>query len=122
MNKHGQTLVTFVILLPVIFLLIGYIIEISIIGYHKSKINSVTKSIIANCIDECEKDDIILLYDKNDIKIDNVNIYKASGLRVSFTSKVDSFLGSIIGKDSYNIKFDIKEYHENNKIKYEKGS
>jgi len=54
MNKHGQTLVTFVILLPVIFLLIGYIIEISIIGYHKSKINSVTKSIIANCIDILE--------------------------------------------------------------------
>lgn len=122
MNKKGGVLVTFIILIPVLILLIGYVIELSMIGYQKKKITSVTKSIIANCIDECEKDDIIILYDKNSIHIENISVENGSYLRIKLDSKISSFMGNIIGKDEYIISIDIKGYKDNNQIKYEKGS
>lgn len=122
MNNKGQSLVMFILLLPIIIMLFGYLIEISIIAYTKVKVSSVTKSIIANCIDECEKDDIILLYDKNDITVDDLEVDNTSGFRISLKSSTKSFLGSLIGKDKYLIDIDIKGIKENNKIKYEKGS
>lgn len=122
MNKKGGVLVTFIILIPILILLIGYVIELSTIGYQKKKITSVTKSIIANCIDECKKDDIIILYDKNSIYVENITIENGSYLRIKLDSKISSFMGNIIGKDEYIISIDIKGYKENNQIKYEKGS
>lgn len=122
MNKKGQSLVMFVLILPIIIFLLGYVIEVCIIGYNKIKITSVTKSIIANCIDECEKDDIMVLYNKNDIKVDNLETDKTLGLKIKLESHIESFLGSVIGKDNYQITISIEGIKENDKIKYEKGS
>ena len=121
MNKKGQSLITFVIILPIIILLFGMIIELSLITYHKRKIISVTKTIIANCIEEDKKNDIMELYDRNGIKVQDLEIDYTNGLHLMLTSNVESFLGEIIGQDEYEIKVDLRGYQENNKIYYEKG-
>lgn len=121
-NKKGQALVCFVIILPIILILFGYLIEVVIISYNKSKIVSVTKSIIANCIDDCEKNDIIILYKDNNIILEDIDVDRTLGLRIKLKTTVESNLGSIIGKDNYILEVDIKGIKENNKIKYEKGS
>ncbi|MBE6155736.1 MAG: hypothetical protein E7164_03160 [Firmicutes bacterium] len=116
LNKHGQSLVTFIILLPLILLLFGLGIEKAYVSYQKNKLISVTKSIIANSIEEKDKNDIILLYDKNDIGVSNLVIDGSYGLKVSFVSNVDSFLGK-----KYEVKISILGYEENGKIYYKKG-
>ena len=120
-NSKGQSLVVLIIIMPIILLMVGFINEMSLISYNKIYLNSLTRTIIANNIDTKEKNDIIKLYSKNNIETD-FEIITDNGLEIKFTKKIDSFLGKIINKDSYEIKVDIKGVKENNKIRYEKGT
>ena len=67
------------------------------------------------------KDDIILLYNKNDIKVDNVAIDVSDGLQINLKTSANSYFGNIIGKESYDINIKIKGYLKKEKIYYEKG-
>ena len=120
MNKHGQVLVTFVIMIPLIIILIAMLIELSAISYNKIHLNSLTKTIIASCIDNPSKNDIINLYNRNGIK-DDIEVYLEDGIRVRFNHQIDSFLGKMIGKDKYELKIDIIGKKENDRVKYLKG-
>ena len=121
-NNKGQSLVLFVIVMPIILILFGYMIEIAFMGYSKQKIVSVTKSIIANCIDDCQKDDIILLYNDNNIKLEAISISRVKGLSINADVEVDSFIGKIIGKDNYILNINLLGYKDNKKLNFEKGS
>lgn len=121
LNNKGQSLVMFVILMPIILLSLGLGIEVALISYNKIKISSVTKSILANCIDRCEKNDIIELYNKNDIMIDNLQIDISDGMKISGETKFKSFIAEIIGIEEHTMKIELRGYLNNNKIYYEKG-
>ena len=121
MNKRGQVLVSFVIMIPLILLLISILIELSVISYNKIHLTSLTKTIIASCIENPDKNDIINLYNKNGID-DEIDINLDSGIEIVFNHKIDSFLGKIIDKDDYDIKIDIVGKKDGDKIVYTKGS
>ena len=116
MNKHGQVLVTFVIMIPLILILISVLIELSVISYNKHHLYSLSKTIIASCIDNPNKNDIINLYNKNGIK-DEIGVSLEDGIEVSFNHKIDGFL-----KKKYDIKIDIVGKKVGDKIIYTKGS
>ena len=120
MKNNGQALITFIIFLPIIIIILGSVIEVSIINYSKHKLISLTKSIIASTIESKNKNDIILLYNKNNIDTDFDIIYD-DGIEIIFNYEINSFLGKIINKDYYNIYIDIKGKKYNNQIIYEKG-
>lgn len=119
-NRHGQVLITFVLMIPLILLLMGAVIELGMISYNKIRLNSITKSIIASCIENPEKNDIINLYSRNGIESD-FDISTDDGLEISFNYQMDSFLGTIVGKDKYDIKVDIIGKKIGDKITYSKG-
>ena len=121
LNKHGQSLIIFIIIMPLLILLLGGIIEISIISYQKKHLTSLTKTIIASCIASKEKNDIISLYNKNGV-YEDIEIFTSDGLEIKFTGKAKSFLGKIVKKDNYSIQIDILGKMENDKIIYEKGN
>ena len=121
MNKKGQTLVLFVIFLPVIIILCSILIDESLIYYNKVKLSSLTRTIIKNNIDTQDKNDIIKLYRDNNIE-DEIIVKITDGINVKFETQIDSFLGNIINKDKYVIKINIKGYKEDNKIKFKKGN
>lgn len=116
MNKHGQVLVTFVIMIPLILLLISVLIELSLISYNKHHLYSLTKTIIASCIDNPNKNDIINLYNKNGID-DEIDVNLSDGIEVSFNHKIEGFF-----KKEYDIKIDIVGKKSGDKIIYTKGS
>ena len=120
-NNHGQVLILFVIFIPIIIFILGMLIEFSLISYNKVRLSSVTKSIITSCIDECEKDDIIKLYDENKVEYKNIDVTTTGGINIDIDIEVKSFLGKLINKDSYDINFNIKAFKENGKIVYKKG-
>ena len=128
MNNKGQSLVTFVILIPLLLIVCGMVIEFANISYQKHQLTSVTKTIISSIIttdkmlDNELKNDIIKLYNDNNIKVDDLLVESNNYLKINATAHADSFLGKIINKDYYEIKVSlIGEINENNKLVFKKG-
>lgn len=87
-----------------------------LITYKKSHIKSVTKSIIINNIDTGQKDDIINLYNSNDINFDSVTVDKDED---SLNIIIDVKIKGITSTKSYHL--DLTGYKENDKIKFKMG-
>ncbi|MDD5865821.1 MAG: hypothetical protein PUD07_05020 [bacterium] len=117
MNKKGQSLVIFIIILPIILLLFGLLIERVYLTYQKQKLYSVTKTIIAFSIERNDKNDIINLYKDNNIVLENIEIEDDNGLKIIASEKVPS----LIKKEDYIIEVNIKGVKKEDKIIYQRG-
>lgn len=128
MNNKGQSLVTFIIILPILLIICGMALEFSNIAYQKHHLTSVTKTIISSTIlsdksiDNDLKNDIIKLYNDNNIKVDDLFVEYNNHLKIDVVTHMDSFLGKIINKEYYEIKVSlIGELNDNNKVIFKKG-
>ncbi len=128
MNNKGQSLTLFIIIVPLLVLLCGVVIELANLAYNKHRVLSVTKTIINNILlsdkklDENQKDDIIKMYNDNDIVVDDLFIENnGTELKITGTYKTDSILGRLIKKDYYIIEKNIKGVLENDKVTFIKG-
>lgn len=120
-NKQGQAFFFLIILLPVIFLLLGGIIELGIVSYYKIKTGSVTKTIIAKCYPDCDLTSVKSLYQKNNVKISSLDITMDDKMALKLKAEAPSFLGGLIGKEYYDINLNYYITKENDKIVYQKG-
>lgn len=107
MNNKGQTLVIFVILLPLFLLIFAYIVDTSIMYYEKNKLDDTTKMVIKYKmyhIEENEKKikEYIKRNDKN-INIEKIKMDEKQ-VEISLNKKVKSVFGKIIGFNHYEIK------------------
>ena len=103
MNKKGQILISFVLLLPLLLAFLGYVVDISYIKYEENKLDNIiatnTNYIRENNIDKIKE--LLTYNDKQIIKISK----KSSNLKIE--KEIPSFFGKIIGFKKYDIK---KEY------------
>jgi len=120
MNNKGQTLVVFIIMIPIILVLTAFLIDSSLIGYEKMHLNSVTKTVIKDNMEAKKIDSIKKEMVKNGID-DNITVNIKDGIEIKFEHEIDSFFGKLISKDKYNIKVDIHGFQDGDNIKYEKG-
>lgn len=112
MNHKGQTLVAFVIIVPVLILLLAFVVDTGYLLKEKTKLNSVTKTIIRTTYqDRYElnyKDKVVDLFSKNDIPVDNVLVtISDDDLKISNNYEIDSIFGKIIGLKEYKIKITL---------------
>ncbi|MBE6160793.1 MAG: pilus assembly protein [Firmicutes bacterium] len=122
LNKKGQTLIMFVILIPLLIMMLALVVDVSYMTNEKIKLDSTTKTIIKemfdNRFDNDMEDKIYNLYKKNKINYENVKIDKKEEyLKIKNYYEIDSIFGKIIGLKKYKIKTSIKGYKEKNKIK-----
>ena len=122
LNNKGQTLIMFVILIPVMLILMALVIDIAYVYREDAKLESTTKSIIKNLYNKKEDSNIesmvIELYKKNDIDTSNVKVNSNNEfLEIENNYNIDSIFGKIIGLKKYEVKVSFKGYYENNKIK-----
>lgn len=125
-NNHGQTLIIFVILIPLLLAIMAFVVDISYMYNEKLHLENTTKTIInenyKNRLDEDIEKKIKDLYKKNDIKINNLKIVGSQEyLQIKNNYKIDSIFGKVIGLKKYPIKVNLKGYEENNKIIIKKG-
>lgn len=125
LNNHGQTLIMFVILLPLLLIIMAFIIDTSYIYCEKIKLESNTKEIIKNLydyrLDSSITNRVNELYKKNNIDNYNVKLdVSEKYLKIINDYEIDSLFGNIIGIKKYKIKTNIKGYMKDSKIKYEK--
>lgn len=109
MNKKGQTLIAFVIIIPIIILLLAFVVDTGIILKENTKLTSVTKSVLKTTYPKKEEttyeDLVINLLKENKIPTENVVITKEeNGIKIKNEYKKESIFGNIIGITSYQIK------------------
>lgn len=126
MNNRGQTLALFIILIPVLLLFAAFVIDSGVMVRENTKLNSVTKLIIDETIDEINdpkiNDKIKNLYIRNGIPTDKVIIkIKDNKLTISNEYVKTSMFGYIIDNYEYKVKIKLTGYKENDKIIIEKG-
>lgn len=120
MNKHGQTLVLFVILLPIILLLAALVVDMGVILNSKTKSKEVTKTIIRENFNDLDEEKVKDILTANNIATENLEITNSDNeINIKNTYEVESIFGSIIGIKSYTIKIDITGYKKNEKIIFE---
>lgn len=113
MNRKGQVLVMFIILLPIFFIIMTLLIDIGNLILTNNEINDVSYMVLEHCLDHLDEEDIIdtskeLLKLNNkelnieSFKIENNKVY----LNVSYQAK--GIISNIV-----NIKlFDINNKYE----------
>ena len=116
MNKKGQVLVVFVLILPIIILFLGLVIDIGNSLVIKKRYENTLKDIITYNYKTSDGD--LLVIEKNIKKsVDNIEKLdikvKDEILKVDLKVKYKSIFSNIfdIGLDTFNIKveYDIKE-------------
>lgn len=122
LNNKGQTLIMFILLIPLILVIMALVIDTSFVYKEKIKFQSVTKTIMKTTYENKDatdfNDKIINLYKKNGIDINNMVIKVNSGnVFIKNQAKVKSIFGNIIGIKNYEVKFSYKIYKENESIK-----
>ncbi|MDD3241507.1 MAG: hypothetical protein PHQ64_01835 [Bacilli bacterium] len=103
MNKKGQILISFVLLLPLLIAFLGYVIDVSYIKYEENKLDNIVITnkdyLKKNTLDKNKK---ILL--ANDTNITDITQVKSN---LIIKKEIPSYFGKIVGFKKYNIK---KEY------------
>lgn len=120
-NNKGQTLVIFVVFLPLLIIIMATVIDISLMYYEKNKLDNLNMMVIEYAVNNINDEDIenkisklVEQNDKNikyEIKIENNNI------TLILDKTTESTFGKIIGIDEYK----IKSIYNGNKEEIKKG-
>lgn len=122
LNNKGQTLIMFILLIPLILVIMALVIDTSFVYKEKIKFQSVTKTIMKTTYENKDTTDFndktINLYKKNGIDTNNIVIkVNSDSIVIKNQTKVKSIFGNIIGIKNYKVKFSYKIYKENESIK-----
>ncbi len=125
MNKKGQTLIAFVIILPVFILFLAFIVDTGILLKEKSRLNGSTKIILENMYPKRNESNFqeqtIDLFKKNKIPTENLNLeVKNNTIIVSNDYEIESIFGKIIGIKKYKIHLNLTFQIEQDKLTIKK--
>lgn len=125
MNKKGQTLILFVLLLPLLLLLMAFVVDTGLVLKERTKLNSVTKTVLKttypNRLDSDYIEKVTNLFYQNGIPVEQLKVeVEENQVIIQNEYQKESIFGSIIGIKEYKIKGVLKAKIENEKIKIEK--
>lgn len=118
MSKRGQTLVLFIIFIPVFIGLAALVIDTGLVISKKVQLKETTKTIIKEYfnknLNENEINDLMV---KNDVDVGNLVIeIEDNKIALNNETKIDSIFGGLIGIKNYKIKIQVTGYKENDKV------
>lgn len=123
MNNKGQALVVFIIMIPIFFMLLGVVIDISYASYEKRKIENNIKYIARTSfdkrLDEKKIEDLILT------NLDDVKEYKVyydnNSLNIYIKTKVNGVFSNLFNNPIKNIEVNYKAYFDGDNVIVERG-
>lgn len=119
MNNKGQTLVLFIIFIPILIMLAALIVDTGLIIRENTRLKATTKTILQDVYyKENKNEDMIKkLFKANNISIKNMVItISENKIRIKNDYDIESMFGKIIGLKNYNIKIDLSIVEKNNKL------
>lgn len=123
MNNKGQSLVLFILLIPILIIAFAYIFDSSLIVMEDIRLKNITSDAIRYAFDKKSENHIKTYINKND---DNIKILeftvKDREVIIHTQTIIDSLFGKIVGFNTYEINAKYIGYIENgNVIIKEKG-
>ncbi len=101
MNKKGQSLIMFIILLPVILMILALVVDVGLMYNAKIKGESLIEEATTSELNIEE------YFKINDINIDTIKNDSKNGKNcVIIKYRIDSVFGSLVGMKEYEIKVD----------------
>lgn len=127
-NNNGQTLVIFVIFLPILIILFALVFDVGSMYMENNKLNNLNIIVLNYGLDNINDEDLknklndlILKNDKNINKINiNINIENNS-ININISKEVNSTFGNIIGIRKYKINSKYNGILKENKKVITKG-
>lgn len=120
MNKNGQSLVFFVLLLPLILALLAFVFDSALIIVEENKLENIASIALESLVVENRSvEEVINLIRENDsdIKILNINPNQ-----IHLIKNVDSYFGQIIGINTYQLEKSYTGKIDKGKFKIEEGN
>lgn len=118
MNKHGQALIIFILILPLILMICALVIDVGIMSYENKKLEQVTQNILDK--KDLSFDFVKETYTKNNISIENLK-FQINNNYIEIENKynINSTLGSILKIKKYEVRIKVKKDLKSDKIIYE---
>lgn len=125
LNNKGQSLVMFVVLIPLLLLILAMVVDIGNLVNTKIEVNSVNKLAVSYGMDNIDKDNLDNelkdIVNKNYKDIDSIKIdIKDKKINMNIKCYSKSIFGNIIGTKGYLIESNYKGYMDNDKKRIEK--
>lgn len=104
-NNKGQVLITFVLLIPLLLIIMGFVIDFGLISLNKSKIDKIIDNALeyaSNNISDTNLKDKLNLMINNDIKnISKLEIEINDEISIHIVTKVDSGFIKLFDENIY---------------------
>ena len=120
MNKRGQTLILFVILIPILLGMAAVVVDVGYLISKNVELKEVSKTIVEEVIDNASEEKIQDLFLLNDIPVENLEVEILDDrVHIENEYEIDSIFGSIIGLSTYQVRVDITGIRENEQVIFE---
>ena len=117
MNNRGQSLITFVLLLPLLVLFIAFLIDSALSIVEKSKLEGIIYNNMKIALDKDIHDsDVIISAVKKNMDIDVSVITSSDDIRINAKSTKKSNLGNLLNLSYYNLEVNYCGSYINKKI------
>ncbi len=104
MNKQGQTLIIFVILIPMILTLLAIVVDVGLLTNEVEKATGVVDIAIKEYLTGENEEKIKELIQMNNIPIDNLEIaMKENEIEIELQYEMNSLFGKIINIQQYDV-------------------
>ncbi len=120
MNNRGQTLVLFIIFIPILIILAAFIVDTGLIIRESTRLKATTKTVLKDVYDKENKSKNMIeeLLKENNISTTNLEVtINEDKIRIVNSYDIESMFGKIIGLKEYEVKVDLTINEDNGKIK-----
>lgn len=127
LNNRGQSLILFVIALPIILLIAILVIDVGRVIVRKQELSNISNIVLDYGLDNLEQDDIynelLELVKLNDSEIDEINIFiEDNKIKLELKDSVNGVFSYIENTSIFNVKSSYVGYLENGNKRIEKVS
>ncbi len=126
MNNRGQTLITFIVFLPLLLIIMATVIDISFMYYEKNKLDNLTMMVTEYGIDHIEDENIeekikeLIIENDDEIKSKQIETSE-NKITITLSKSTKSTFGKIIGIEEYKITSKYIGINIDNKKEIKKG-
>ncbi len=105
MNKRGQTLIIFVMLIPIILTMAALVIDVGLLYYKKNEYTGIVEESIKEYFKDENLTSALETLTLNGVPLDDTEINVSDNkITVTLDTKVDSIFGKVIRINDYEIK------------------
>ncbi len=117
MNNKGQTLIIFVILVPIIITMMALVVDVGILENKVLKTKNIVDVSIKEYFSKENEDVIAKTLEENNIPLDKLIVQKKENeVSVQVMYDMNSLFGKIVGLNKYTVKVARKGIKESGKI------